>query len=281
MSEYRDGPGPKLAISNFAWPASADAEAIALAARLGFTGIEVAPAKIFGPLDGVNLSALKDYGKELAAVGLAVPALQGILFGVPDVHLFRSERERSRLAASLRRVAEIASVLGAGACVFGAPSLRDPGDMPYATAKVEAVRFFRAIGQAFEDVGAALCFEANPAVYGCTFITGTREAFDLVREIDHPGIKLQLDTGTIFVNNESPDVISEIAARIGHVHVSEPELAPTGTSGVDHVPVAAALRRGRYRGWISVEMRETPNWLRAIEDAWAVASRLYATAVLT
>jgi sugar phosphate isomerase/epimerase len=268
----------KLAISNFAWPTSCDGEKIALAARLGFTGIEVAPAKTFGPLDGVGLSQVKDYGQRLAAFGLEVPALQGILFGVPDVHLFRSERERSRLAASLRRVAEIASALEAGACVFGAPSLRDPGDMPYEQARAEAVRFFRAIGPTFEDAGAVLCFEANPAVYGCKFVTGTREAFDFVREIDHPGIKLQLDTGTIFVNNESSDVIPGVAGRIGHVHVSEPDLAPTGTSGVDHEPIAAALRRAHYRGWISVEMRETAGSLRAIEAAWRVVSRVYVAA---
>ncbi len=269
-------PQLKLAISNLAWPAELDAEAVTLVARIGFAGIELAPSQVFGPIESIELPVVADYGKRLAGLGLTVPSLQGILFGVPRVHLFRSESERSRLALMLRRVAEIAGTLGARACVFGAPALRDPGEMPYETAREEAVHFFRDIGPVFQDAGTALCFEANPALYHCKFITSTSEAFEFVRDIDQAGIRLQLDTGTMFINNEPADIIDRVASKIGHVHASEPNLVPTGTSGLDHAPIAAALRRVGYRGFVSVEIRKTSEPLPAIEEAWRVVSAAYA-----
>jgi sugar phosphate isomerase/epimerase len=159
--------------------------------------------------------------------------------------------------------------------VFGAPKLRDPGDLPAQEARAIAVDFFRRIGPAFAAEGATLAFEPNARQYACRFITTTAESIDLVEEIDTDGIGLQIDTGTLVLEHEDPQILIRAKRYAAHVHVSEPDLAPLGTSGVDHHPVAAALRASGYRGSLSIEMRAVAGWQAAIEQAVALVRETY------
>ena len=56
----------------------------------------------------------------------------------------------------------------------------------------------------FEREGSALAFEANAAIYGCRFVRHTAEAIALVQKVDHPGIRLQIDTGTFLIDGDDP-----------------------------------------------------------------------------
>ena len=197
----------KLAISNIGWPSEADGEALALARDLGFNGIELAPTKVFGPLDESDDQTIVAYRDTMAEQGLRVPALQAILFGVSGAHLFKSEAARVELGVRLTRVAEIAGLLGAGACVFGSPGLRDPGDLAADEARDIAVAFFAGIAPRFADHGTTLAFEANPTIYNCGFVTRTLEAVELVRQVATPGFGLQIDMGTVFANDEPDEAI--------------------------------------------------------------------------
>lgn len=268
-------PTRRLSISNIAWPADRDGQALELAAELGFDGVEVAPGKIFGDLHAVSLDTVHAYRRRLQDAGLAVSALQAILFGVEGAHLFESPSSRDRMATHLRRVAEIASALGARACVFGSPTLRDPGSIPFHEASEIAETFLRTIAPDFASRNVDLCFEANPTLYECRFVTRTEEAYSLVERVAVPGIAMQLDTGTMFINGEDPDIIRRTERRISHFHVSEPNLAPLGTSGVDHSPLASAVKASTYPHWLSIEMRAVDNWRGAIRQAYTLVKTLY------
>jgi D-psicose/D-tagatose/L-ribulose 3-epimerase len=265
----------RTAISNLAWSANDDASALAQAAKLGFDGVELAPMRTFGPLAAIDIASVRAYRRKLADLGLAVPALQGILFGLDDVHLFHDEASRARMADALRRIADIAAELGAAACVFGAPTLRDPGDLAPEAARAIAVEFFRAVGPDYHARGTSLCIEANPPLYRCRFITRTIEAFELVTEVAAPGVRIQLDTGTIFINDEPADVIVSVVQAIGHAHLSEPSLVAIGTSDVDHRPVANALMASGYAGWLSIEMRPVEDRAGAIARARHLLDEIY------
>ena len=86
--------------------------------------------RLFGPLAEVAVPKLREWRRQTEGLGLQVPAMQGVLFGCRGVHLFRSPEERTALSEALARVALVAAELGAGASVFGAPAMRDPGGMP-------------------------------------------------------------------------------------------------------------------------------------------------------
>jgi D-psicose/D-tagatose/L-ribulose 3-epimerase len=267
---------PELSVSNIAFPGPELGSAIALLRRLDISAIEVAPYNVFGRWD-ISAADLDTFRKMLADAGLRCPAMQGIVYNAPGAHLFASGEAREALYRHLMMIAKMAGALGAKACVFGAPKLRDPGDLPAQEARAIAVDFFRRIGPAFAAEGATLSFEPNARQYACRFITTTAEAIDLVEEIDTEGIGLQIDTGTLFLEHEDPQILIRAARNAAHAHVSEPDLAPLGTGVVDHRPVAAALRESGYRGSLSIEMRVVAGWQAAIEQAVALVRGTYLT----
>lgn len=263
----------RISISNIAWPIDADEEAYEFARSLGFQGIEIAPARTFS--DWAAVDEAKEFRIYLSNLDLVIPALQGILFGVKNCELFSSHATRRNLAYHLAKVARIAGVLGAGACVFGAPKVRDPGVLSPQVAREIAITFFRDVADIFESEGSTLAFEANATVYDCRFINTTGQALDFVREIDRPGIRLQLDTGTIFLEKENPIIVADAAPLASHFHASEPRLATLGTHQVDHSSIGEALRNTDYAGWRSVEMRSKPEWKETMVSAFRVMADNY------
>ncbi len=248
-------------------------EALGLAKAAGFDAVEIAPIQAFGRWDDVAEKAcrLRD---SLLQHGLVCSALQGILHDTDDVALFGSDAARDRLQRHLEAVARLAGLLGAGACVFGAPKLRDPGARSAGAAWDIAVATLRRAGPAFAAAGSTLAFEANARQYGCRFVTTTAEAVRLVSAVDTPGIGLQIDTGTILLEGEPPAVLLGAAPIAVHAHVSERDLRPPGTD--DHAALAAALRDSGYAGSLSIEMTCVPAWRSALRTASAFVRRAYA-----
>ena len=187
----------RFGISNIAWPQENEYEAINYSANLGFQGLEIAPVKVFGPLKDVKLDELKKFKKYIDNLSMSIISLQGILYQVENVSLFESIETRANLKESLIQVANIASELGAKACVFGCPTLRDPGKLSLDDSFEIACEFFSSIADIFNKLGTNLCFEANPKVYGCKFCTKTSEALKLVKEVNSSGFRIQIDTRTL------------------------------------------------------------------------------------
>jgi len=275
-----------IAVSNIAWPGEALDEALAMLPALGLSAVEIAPFNVFGRWDGI-LDDARRLRDRIERHGLTCVALQGILFnapslGTPGVHLFASAEARDALHRHLEAVAELAGVLGAGACVLGAPRQRDPGDLPAEEAWAIALDFLRRIGPAYAAQGSALAFEPNARQYACRFVTGTEEAARLVREAGTPGIGLQIDTGTVILEGEDPAAIIRAAPVAVHAHLSEPDLRPIGTTPgpgerpVDHPALARALRESPYYGALSIEMRATADWQGALRRAAGLAEETYA-----
>lgn len=263
------------AISAIAWPQERDGEMLSLARRLGFEGLEIAPVRLFGPLAEVSADRLGDWRRRMEDEGLTVAAMQGVLFGVQGVHLFRSPEERAGLAAALREVARVAGALGIGAAVFGAPGLRDPGELEPDAAREQAVEFLRAVAPAFEAAGTALCFEPVAPALGGRFVTTTAEAIALVREVARPGIRLQIDTGNLLAHGDGGASLAEAVLLAAHFHVSEPGLVPVGSAGSDHAGLGEAARSADWRGWVSVEMLPSPDVAAAVTGAWDVVRAHY------
>jgi D-psicose/D-tagatose/L-ribulose 3-epimerase len=263
-----------ISISNLAWSNDDDSEALALAATTGFTGIELMPAKAFGSWS-VPEHTIDAYRRKVADAGLEIAALQGITFGIEGIHLFSSPEHRRRLADQMKRVADIAALLGAGACVFGAPGLRDPGKMSEKEALDIAASTFSDIALIFDACGTVLCFEPIPKSYGCRFVNTTTEACDLVRLVDHSAFRTQIDTGTIFANREPLASLVAAMPLAGHLHVSEPNLVPLGTLESDHGSVATVLADQKWNGWRSVEMKPSEDWRGSIGRAGKMMKAIY------
>lgn len=261
----------RIAISNIAWPGDADDEALALVAATGYSGLEIAPVKVFGPLEQAAAEPVRDYARRVSDLGLPIVAMQAILFGAQGVALFGSDEERSALRQALGEVARVAGLLGGLPCVFGAPKIRDVGVRETGEAFDIAVEFFRQLAPLFADQGSTLCFEANPAIYDCNFATYTHEAIALVEAVGAPGFSLQFDVGTVIQNAEPAWVIEKAAGMASHFHVSQPHLAPLSLSA-DHERVAAISSKTGYLAAISVEMKASSDWQASVRESFNVAA---------
>jgi len=254
----------RLAVSNIAWDTAEEPEILPALAAAGVTGIEIAPSKIWPDWVGATPEAAADLREELRARGFAVPALQAILFGRPDLHVFG---DHAGLVAHVSRVAALAGALGAGVMVFGSPRNRLRGDLSEMAAMRQAAPVFREIGAICADAGTCLGIEANPSQYGGDFLVTWREAAELVARVDHPGVGLHFDTACTAMAGDDPvAAIQACGGDIRHFHVSAPGLGPVGDDpvAIDHASIAAALRGHAYGGWVSIEMRRTDTPARSV-----------------
>jgi sugar phosphate isomerase/epimerase len=147
-----------------------------------------------------------------------------------------------------------------------------------AQAMAIAVPFFRRLGEVAASYQVVVCLEPNPVSYGANFMTTSVDTARIVREIDHPSIRMQLDSGAMTINGEDPVVeLRAVAGLIGHVHASEPDLLPLGDGGTDHGRVFEALAAHLPNHTVSIEMVATKGepHLSSMARALAVADRNY------
>jgi sugar phosphate isomerase/epimerase len=243
---------------------------------LGAEGAELAPTKVFGELRDAyaTAAAVRDRWESL---GLPVIAFQSLLFGRPDLMVFGDSTAQMALQEHLRVICGLAESLGARALVFGSPgNRRIPGEMPPLAAHDLARQVFHDLGQIAFDHGTCLCLEPNPTHYGCNFITTAAEGDRLVREVDHPGFRLHLDTAAMTLAGDPiAESITRSADILAHFHASNPDLSPVGSDGVAHQEAAGALQAIGYDGFVSMEMREQIPAIPALERAFRYVATQY------
>ena len=263
-----------LAASNIAWPSGGDAQAFACLRAAGFTGIEVAPTKIWPGWEGAGTEGARALAARYRSEGFAIPALQSILFGTEGAALFGDYKARSALRSAVLRAADLAGELGAPVMVFGSPGMRRLGAVDYPTALRDVASFLSEVAGQCRRRGTVLCIEPNPPAYGCNFITDAMQGDELACMA--PGLGLHLDAAGIELSGSSAAATASLlAGRFLHFHASQPHLGPFGDGGTRHAATGEALRRTAYTGWVSLEMREQPEPWDALEHALAAVASAY------
>lgn len=261
-----------LSVSNIAWHPEEEEAAAALLARCGVRHVDIAPGRYFpdpAAARGREIAAVRDWWGER---GFTIAGMQALLFGTSGLNLF--DDGEGRMLDRLKAVCRLAGALGVPALTFGSPRQRDRGGLSDAQAEEIAVAFFSGLGDAAAAAGVVFCLEPNAPAYGCNFMTNTAETARVVRAVGHPAIRLQLDIGNMALNGEEPGpVIAEVAPLVGHIHLSEPMLAPLGQGQHDQAASAiAAHLPGRVK---TIEMVRAETGLAAVEAAVAFAARVY------
>ena len=250
----------KLSVSQIAWQPQELGTALELLAKHNFDGIEVAPTMLFGTnpytLDG-RQQAKKIVAEIKQNYNLIVSSMQSIWYGIQG-NIFGSERDF--LLQHTRGAVLFASSIGAGNMVFGCPKNRI---IPDNTPDDSAIKFFREIGDFAAQNNTTLSLEANPASYGTNYMNTTADALDVVHRVNSLGCKLNVDFGTILINNEDISWLKGKVNDIGHVHISEPHLAVLQKRNA-HIKLAEILREENYIGYVSIEMLRQP--LHILDD---------------
>jgi len=246
----------KLAISNIAWEAEEEHEISCLMQELRVCGVEIAPSKISSDITQIGAQDLLKYKIFWNKRNIEIIAMQSLLYGHPEMRIFFDSNSRELTLRHLQLCADIGEKLGVKALVFGSPKNRFiPNDCNYMDTAKE---FFDDIGRYCKRKGSAFCLEPNPKEYGANFLCHTKDAIDFVKEVDNEGLKVNLDTGTIIMNQEDyKQILNYGLAYTGHVHISEPFLNPIDMNRDIYKNIINRLNDFDYSGCISIEMK--PN----------------------
>ncbi|MGA9703546.1 sugar phosphate isomerase/epimerase family protein [Pseudomonas sp.] len=261
----------RLSISNIAWDTAEDEEIADLLQGVGVDVIDIAPGKYFPvPADAKiqDISKVKNWWAER---GIEITGLQALLFGTTGLNVFAGTQSQTSLLNHLAEVCRVGAGLGATRIVFGSPKNRDRSGLSDQEALDVAIPFFRRLGDIAQSFGVNICLEPNPASYGANFMTTSVQTVEVVREVAHPSIGMQLDTGALTMNGEDVfEVLQSMSGLIGHVHISEPNLLPVGDGATDHKKMAQAIRQYLPNHVVTVEMVATAHESHALSVARAL-----------
>ncbi len=239
-----------LSISNIAWAAENDKDVYEMMKANGFSGLEIAPTRIFpeNPYDRCNEA--KAWSDEIRSeYGFTVPSMQSIWYGRQE-KLFGTEEERAALIDYTKNAIVFADSIGCKNLVFGCPRNRN---MPEGADENMAISFFKEIGDYACEHNTVIGMEANPPIYNTNYINDTLAAFELIEKVDSKGFLLNLDFGTIVENGEDLSILKGKEHLINHVHISEPGLKEI-QKRKEHNELAELLNNYGYKNYVSIEV---------------------------
>jgi hydroxypyruvate isomerase len=123
-----------------------------------------------------------------------------------------------------------------------------------------------------EQAGVTLTLEVlNPTDNPGYFLTSSRETLEILRAVDHPRVKFQLDTYHLqMLEGGLVPLVCACSGWIGHVQFADyPGRHEPGTGGIDFTALLGALDSAGYHGPIGLEYKpsrpgaETLDWVPA------------------
>ena len=224
-------------------------------AEQGLGGLEVAPSRVWHDTwKGLTAADVDAYRSGVEAAGLRVLGLHSLFFDHPDLGLFKGPEQRSETMEFLVHLSAVCRDLGGCTLIYGGG--RNRGETTVADATAEALDFIHELTGRIELHGTIICFE--PLGPGDSeFINSANEALNLVREVNHPSFRMQLDAKALVENDEADRAAFEqVKPYLVHFHANEPGLNPLQKSGpIDHKAVGRFLRDIGYSGFVSIEQR--------------------------
>ena len=254
----------KLAISNIGFSETFDYRELEQ-----YNGLEIAPSKI-----AVDPYAHQDNIAEYAEkmmneFDLPIVSMQSIWYQISE-GIFTGGYDK--LVAVTKQAIDLADKINCRNIVFGSPKNRN---MPNPAGDIElAKQFFREIAEYAETKQVVIALEPNPTIYQTNFINTTQEAFDFVKELNLPALKVNVDLGTVIYNQEDLSVIKDNIKLVNHIHISEPNLEKIEKRHL-HKDLKKLLVDSGYDCYVSIEMKEQSNddvikTLRYVREIFAV-----------
>ncbi len=241
----------KLAVSNIGFTKEDEPEIYEFLNKLNYTGLEIAPTRIFENNPYEHKSEFKNFCENLKQqYNLQVCSMQSIWYGVTQ-SIFGTKSDINFLIEYTKKAIDFASEGKCKNLVFGCPKNRN---MPVGANISDAEDFFWQISEYAYSKGCFIALEANPEIYGTNFINTTKQAFNFRNTINSKGLSVNVDLGTIINNNESLNEIVKNIENVSHIHISEPYLKP-----IENRQIHSELKILQYNGYISIEMGKTDD----------------------
>jgi len=247
----------KFALCNEMFQNRSVAEVCAIASRLGYHGLELAPFTLAARADAISADQRRQIRQTVRDYGLEVVGLHWLLAGTTGLHMTTADKERRRKTGEYFGVLmELCRDVGGEVLVIGSPQQRNAaeGQSP-AEAWRNAADLFGSLLDRAEKLGVVLCLEPLAPVE-TNFINTAAEGLRMVREINHPRFRLHLDVKSMCSEGKPvAEIIRSVPVEwIGHFHVNDANLYGPGMGATDYGPIAAAIQEIGWDRWLSVEV---------------------------
>jgi sugar phosphate isomerase/epimerase len=236
------------------WPM---AEVCSTAKRLGYDGIEIAPFTLAASADQVSAEQRKEVRQAIADNGLETVGLHWLFAGPAGLHMTTNDDKTwGRTRDYLSCLLDLCSDLGGEVLVLGSPKQRSLVDGQ--TMEGAWKRAVELLGSVLDKAGKLdlnICLEPL-STKETDFINTVAEGMRMVRQINHPNLKIHLDVKAM-CSEGTPvtDIIRSVKAEdIGHFHVNDSNLYGPGMGDVDYAPIAEAIKNVGWDKWLSVEV---------------------------
>jgi len=226
----------------------------------GYEGIEIAPFTLAADPLEIGPDRRREYREIMAGEGIGFVGLHWLLVTPKTIHV--STPDTAVREASWQYVANLvdlcADLAGNGAdngiMVFGSPKQRSStGGLSAAEATRNFIDGLAGVAPHAADRGVTILMEALPHSQS-DVVHKLDEAAAVVREIASPGVRTMFDSHNAEDETEPHDaLIEKYFDVIRHVHVNEMDGRHPGTGNYDFARIFRALKRLRYKGWISLE----------------------------
>jgi D-psicose/D-tagatose/L-ribulose 3-epimerase len=230
----------------------------ALAAALGYDGLEIAPFTLSD--DPASLTAAQRTSLRQTAdrEGILITGLHWLLNVPAGLSLTSDDPETHRRTGDhMVAMVDLCADLGGKVIVHGSPNQRSLAHAanPESARENALVLLRRAAGHA-QNCGVTYCIE--PLSPGMTdFVTNVHEALKLVEEVNSPSFATMIDTLAAWGGeSEEPDALIRRflpSGRIGHIHFNDDNMRGPGQGDRRFAPILRALAEMGYDGVIGVE----------------------------
>jgi D-psicose/D-tagatose/L-ribulose 3-epimerase len=227
----------------------------ALAASLGYDGLEIAPFTLDENPHLLPPSRRVALRRTMADSGVSLSGLHWLLMSPAGLSITSAEATPGTRDV-IERLVGLCADLGGTLMVHGSPAQRRLPAQGADAARHRAINTLAQAARAAEQAGIVYCLEplAPPLA---NFVTSIAEAAAIVRSIDNPALRTMIDCCAAGTSEaEQPDALIARwmpTGLLAHVHLNDPNMRGPGQGAMRFGPILAALRQQRYTGWIGVE----------------------------
>jgi sugar phosphate isomerase/epimerase len=166
-----------------------------------------------------------------------------------------------------------AATMGIRIIVFGSSGARSiPEGFDRQQAREQLIALLKKMGPIARKYKVTVAME-NLQKSETNFINTVREELGIVREVNHPNIRVMADIFHMMRENEEPEALIEAGKYLVHCHIAElrSRTAP-GMDGDDFRPYFYALKKIGYKGGISIEgswkTENLPKAFQVLNEQW-------------
>lgn len=226
------------------------------AKELGYDGVEVAHFTLCDSVTELSKSDREKIRRSADEVGIEVVGIHWVLVSPKGLHISHPDESiRLKTRNYLHELIDFCADIGGHIIVFGSPQNRNVvAPFTHQQAWDAAREVFKDCCDHAKDRKVVICIEPL-ARYMTDLINLPEEAVKMIQEIDHPNFRLILDTYSMSCEKvDMKKAIEENSKYLAHVHVNDDNKSWPGSGNIDFKPVAEALKKIGYDGFVSVEV---------------------------